>query len=468
MVISLPDSQTELKSLLQHLDKVILGKVMEHAGACYKATLEKIDDAIAGCRNGDLLIEHRREVYYQTCLGPIKVMRRVYRDGEGRRRCLMDELMGMSNYRHITRNVQELVIEMASKMPYRKSAEVLRKTSAIDLAHQTVWRLVATVADPYIEKAERERKWFQETGEIQWSGTKKVARLMVEADGVILSLQREKERKTEVKLGIAYEGWERVGKDRYRTVNKTAFAAVAGEQAFWAGMSLKLQETYDLSRVGETIVGGDGASWVKEGARYINGRFQLDRYHLNRELTTALGRDKETKGKVWQACQCGDVETGLRIMAEAMKQAKGEQAQRIAKAYHYLHDNSSGIEDYRMKLGDEGKGLRRTGAMEGNVDKLVVRRMKNQGMSWTIKGIRRLLCVRFLVLEGNLTGWLEHGDEKKPAIISHRKKISRIVRRALVSDPGDWLQMDLPALQGPHASRPWVRVLRTITEAPHI
>jgi cytidylate kinase len=27
-------------------------------------------------------------------------------------------------------------------------------------------------------------------------------------------------------------------------------------------------------------------------------------------------------------------------------------------------------------------------------------------MSWSIKGIRRLLCVRLLVLEGKLTSWL--------------------------------------------------------------
>jgi hypothetical protein len=64
---------------------------------------------------------------------------------------------------------------------------------------------------------------------------------------------------------------------------------VHGGDTFWAGMSLKLQKQYDLSRVGETIVGGDGANWVKEGANYINGQFQLNLYHLNKELTAALG-----------------------------------------------------------------------------------------------------------------------------------------------------------------------------------
>ena len=439
-MVSLPENGTELKTILGELDKALLDKALEWARKAYKTILAQTDKALAEHRAAGMQIEHLRDVWYQTCLGPVKVRRRQYSDGESHR-YLLDEVMGMNKRSHVTNGVQVLALDLASTMPYRRSADVLRKTSAIDLTHQTIWRLVAKAADPYLKKTEQELKWFHETGEIPASDGKQVARLMVEADGVMLSLQREKERKTEVKLGIAYEDWESVGKDRYKTVNKTIFAAITGGDTFWAGMSLKLQRRYDLSRVGKTIVGGDGANWVKEGARYINGQFQLDRYHLNKELTSALGQDKETKGKVWQACQCGDVKTGLQIMAEAMKQAKGERAQRIAKAYHYLNANRDGIEDYRVKLGEEGKGLRRTGAMEGNVDKLVVRRMKNQGMSWSLQGIRRLLCVRFLVLEGKLNGWL---TEKKPSapIIIPTKKMSRIVTNLSAQEPDVWLQAD--------------------------
>ena len=117
----------------------------------------------------------------------------------------------MGRYSHTTDTVTEIALELASTMPYRRSAEVLRKTSAIDLAHQTIWRLVGKAADPYLEKAEQEIKWFLETGEIPEGEGKRAARLLVEADGVMLSLQREKESKTEVKVGIAYEGWEKVG-----------------------------------------------------------------------------------------------------------------------------------------------------------------------------------------------------------------------------------------------------------------
>jgi hypothetical protein len=464
-VVSLPENGTELKVILGELDKLLLDKALEWARKAYESILAQTDKALAARRTDGLQIEHIRDVWYQTCLGPVKIRRRQYWDGKSNR-YLLDEMMGMNKRCHVTNSVQALALDLASTMPYRRSADVLQKTTAIDMTHQTIWRLVAKAADPYLKKTEQELKWFQETGEIPDSGGKRVARLMVEADGVMLSLQREKERKTEVKLGIAYEGWESVGKDRYKTANKTIFAAVTGGDTFWGGMSLKLQKQYDLSNVGETIVGGDGANWVKEGASYINGQFQLDRYHLNKELTMALGQDKETKGKVWQACQCGDVETGLRIMAEAMQQAKGEQARRIAKAYHYLHTNSDGIADYRLKLGEEGKKLRRTGAMEGNVDKLVVRRMKNQGMSWSIKGIRRLLCVRFLVLEGKLTSWLAEDKSELPIIGLSAKKIRKIVTNLSEQEPDAWLQAGLPALNGPHASRPWVNILRAITETP--
>jgi hypothetical protein len=396
------------------------------------------------------------------------VRRRQYRDKEREYRYLLDELMGMDKHGHFTVAVQELVLEMAAMMPYRRSAEVLRKTSAIDLAHQTIWRLVGKASDPYLKKAEHELKWFLDTGEIPEGAGKRAARLLVEADGVMLSLQRERERKAEVKLGIAYEGWEKVGKDRYKTVNKTAFAAVTDRDSFWAGMSLKLQSRYDLSRVGDTIVGGDGAAWVKEGASYVNGRFQLDRYHLNRELCAALGHDDKIRGKVWQACESGKVELGLQIMVDAMKETKGEQARRIAKAYHYLEENRSGLGDYRLTLGEEGKELRRTGAIEGNVDKLVVRRMKNQGMSWTVKGIRRLLCIRFLILEGRLKEWLGRENYQGSVINIPRKKIHRVVTRFSMQESDAWLKAELPALYGPHASRPWVKLLKSMSQAASI
>jgi hypothetical protein len=461
---SLQRTMAELKLFVEGLDTYLIKKALEWARQTYKEAIEKVDDIIAKEKRQTYSIGHRREVWYQTCVGAVRIKRRQYRDGSGKCCYLLDEIAGVGKYQHITKGVKELALELATEMPYRKSAEILRKTSAIELAHQTIWRIVGKAADPYLRKAEQETKRFLETGEIPDSQGRQVDRLLVEADGVILSLQREKERKAEVKLGIAYEGWEKVGKDRYRTVNKMAFADVTGQDSFWAGMSLRLQSKYDLGVVGETIVGGDGAAWVKEGASYFNGHFQLDRYHLNRELLTALGRDSETRRKIRHACDNGNAELGLKIMVTALQNARGEQASRIAKAYHYLKNNVSGLGDYRLASGVEVKELRRTGAIEGNVDKLVVRRMKNQGMSWTVKGIRRLLCVRFLVLEGRLKDWLTRECEPVAKVRIQRKKLQHVVNNFPYQEPHAWLEGRFPALYGPHSSRPWVKILKTRSE----
>ena len=170
---------------------------------------------------------------------------------------------------------------------------------------------------------------------------------------------------------------------------------------------------------------------------------------------------------MWQACERGEVETSLAIMADAMKRAKGEQSLRMARAYRYIQENSSGIGDYRLSLGEEGRALRHTGAIEGNIDKLIVRRMKNQGMSWTVKGIRRLLCVRFLILEKKLGEWIETKNQPqiRSKITIPKKKVRRIVTRLSIQEPDEWIKAKLPALYGPHASRPWVKYLKSLSQA---
>jgi len=64
------------------------------------------------------------------------------------------------------------------------------------------------------------------------------------------------------------------------------------------------------------------------------------------------------------------------------------------------------------------------------VDKLVARRMQNQGMSWTLRGIRRLLCVRFLVLEGNLADRLKAMNTQEITRLP-RRKIRHFVKQTL-------------------------------------
>jgi len=213
------------------------------------------------------------------------------------------------------------------------------------------------------------------------------------------------------------------------------------------------------------VLGGDGARWVKGGAEVLGARFILSRYHLREELCRALGRERDAIREVMAACDRGDLEAALSRVQHVGKGMRGEQARRLEHVSRYLVENESGLRDYRRDLGAEGKGLRRTGAIEGNVDKVVARRMKHQGMSWTMAGIRRMLCVRLMVLKGDLRRSLREPPALQAPHLPVRRARAVVHRATRTSPVSEWLEAALPALRGPQPNRPWVLCLRTLARA---
>ena len=459
---SLIENSTELKRSILDTEKVLLDRAIEWAREAFKQFLEQIDSSIQRHRSASFRIAHKRSIWYRTCLGPIRVNRRLYQDQDGKYRCLLDELMGMDKYRHTTVTVKEITCRLAGEMPFRKSAEILKETTPIDLSHQTIHRIVQAALADSQDDADKATAWFEETGELPQTEGRKVDRLMIEADGVVLPLQRQAARKVEVKLGIAYEGWKKVGKDRYGTVNKGYYADITGTDQFWSGMTLKLHQKYDLSGT-QYVVGGDGAAWIKEGADYFGGQYQLCRYHLNRALCRALGHERQVLRSVQYHCSQGDFKTVLSELKEAAGSAQNDKSKDIRRVMKYIKSNASGLKDYREDLAEHDNSLRRTGAIEGNIDKLIVRRMKNQGMSWSPQGIRRMLWLRINIREDTLTNCLRTIRRNTTVVKLPEKHVNRVVDRTMKFDYAGYFSAGLPAISGPHASRPWVELLKSLS-----
>jgi hypothetical protein len=93
---------------------------------------------------------------------------------------------------------------------------------------------------------------------------KVVPYLVVQADGVSVALQREEERRAEVKVAIAHEGWQQISKERYRLKEKSVHSGIMSADRFWEGFSLTLARKHHLAQIAKVIVGGDGAPWVRE------------------------------------------------------------------------------------------------------------------------------------------------------------------------------------------------------------
>lgn len=462
MKTSLIENSQELKQSILDMEKMLLAKAIEWAREVFKRMLEQIDSLIQKYRPASLRIVHKRNIWYRTWLGPIRVTRRQYQGQDGKYRYLLDELLGMNKYQHTTLAVKEIACRLAGEKPFLKSAEVLRGTTPIDLSHQTIHRIVQTALADSQDDADRAIAWFEETGELPQSEGSKANRLMIEADGVVLPLQREVARKAEVKLGIAYEDWRKVGKDRYSTVNKTYFADIAGTDHFWAGMALKLHQKYDLSDT-QHILGGDGAAWIKEGVDYFGARYQLCRYHLNRAICRALGHDRQALQSVQYHSSQGNFKTVLSALKKAADSAQNDKAKDIRRVIKYINSNASGLKDYREDMTEHDSSLRRTGAIEGNIDKLIVRRMKNQGMSWSPQGIHRMLWLRINIREDTLTDRLRTNRINAALVKPPEKQINRVIDRTMKFDYAGYFSAGLPAIPGPHQSRPWVELLKSLS-----
>jgi hypothetical protein len=278
---------------------------------------------------------------------------------------------------------------------------------------------VGRVADGYIDEEAKEVAEVFEEGVIPEIEGRIVPYLLVEGDGTNIALQREEERRAEAKIGIAYEGWQLVGKDRHALKGRTTCAGVMSGQQFWEGFSVALAGKYDLDKIGQVILGGDEAEWVTNGAEVLGALYQLGRFHLLRALRGGL-REEEVKA-VYEAFITGDVAEADVLLRQAQGRAEGEAAQKIARLRGYLLNNAPGLRDYRLEVGRPD--LRGLGAIESDIDKLVAHRMKKHGMSWTKRGGDRMVRLIFLREKGQLQGWVNcrpQPEEPKDSPMSWR------------------------------------------------
>ena len=421
-----------------------------------------LDDELMKDREAGLEVVGFRERWIITRFGQFQIKRRLYRDRKGRCRYLLDEAIGMTKRSPLSSGVKDLSVLIASYMPFGKSEALLEMLLPVGVSHTTIHRQLGKLADRSLREEDEELNEVYEQGKVPEPGQRQVPILFVESDGVNIALQREEKRRAELKIGIAYEGWEKTGNQgRHRLKEKTAYMSLADGERFWEGFTLVLNKKYDMSVIERVVVGGDGASWVKEGAELLGGCYQLDRFHLRRELLRALRGDVATANEVYHACIEGNVVLADTLLRSRQLKSEPDDAAEIIRVRHYILNNAEGLADYRLQLGQcESTGLRGMGAMEGNVDKLAANRMKKRGMSWTKRGIRRMARILQLQQSGEICSWPVKQERRTP----YNKKPIRPVADKDTKDAhyATWLDVTLPALSGPQSNRPWAQVLRSL------
>lgn len=112
--------------------------------------------------------------------------------------------------------------------------------------------------------------------------------------------------------------------------------------------------------------------------------------------------------------------------------------------------------EYDLQIPEGARGL---GAIEGNESNLFADRMKDRGMSWTISGAQHMGKAIQLAFNGELAKYcgrkpLDSGTQGSALSFDLFDQLDGYGKRTA-----------LPALEGPHASRLWAKVLKDMTSA---
>ena len=419
--------------------------------------LEALDEALFEQRSAGWVVVGFRERRLVARFGEVRIQRRLYRDGHEEYHFLLDEYLGLNAYQAATPEMQAMCTVLCGQMSFRKAADYLEQWLAGLLSHSTCWRLLQRTGEVAANARVEEVEAVFTRGEaVSQAGERQVERLYMEADGVYVRLQKQSRAHLELHSAIAYEGWERLSgtREAYRLREKRAYCHVGDRVSFWEGVSLAWAHKWDLHRVREVIIGGDGATWIRAGMEPFSGAtWQLDGFHLARACRQAFGA--QAGQKLYQALRAGKA-TKAQACLQQTPLREGKQAQRAFRWLEKVAQKKWGL-DWRVRQGLNMEDARGLGCMEGNQAQLLAARMKGNGRSWSPSGAYHMAKVQELLTNGEVQSWCY----RQIHVEKSRTRYTRHPRSRRIA-PDQWLQAAVPALYGPSPNAPWVYWLRQL------
>jgi hypothetical protein len=415
----------------------------EISGKASVMVLEALDDRIREEIPASWQNVGRESRYITMEHGFLLYERRIYKDDQGKRRKPLDELLGIVKYARTSCKVQEMASVLAAQTTYRMAASSLSCLMKTSFSPSSIQRMVWQTGKRILESEECNQ---------EISGSKvAVPVLYGESDGVWIHMQRESQRKKEVKVAVMYTGKKRIGKDRYRLENKVIMTQLGGKTNDW---QVKLRELADrnfhLDHVKLMAIGGDGSDWVEQSFDLLNlpHTHLLDRFHVMRAIRQSYGGEL-VLSEIYKDLFSDGFDAVSDTLYDCIKTAKGKKKEEMQKTYYYLRNHQDALVDLD-KRGFDNLNFSSMGSIEGNVDKTVVHRMEGRGCCWRTEGATAMLAI------------LRHRDElqrhcfKYLSVPPIPKRFNR-VKNTLAQQAYQPISGSVPLFQGCDQTIPWVK-----------
>ncbi len=248
-------------------------------------------------------VVRRDEVSKLTSLGEVRYKKTYFHNPQTGERCyLLDRLMGFGVGERLTEDAVARIYEEAADSSYRKGG-MNASISGAAVSKETVMEKLHCLQFP---------------GAAGLKEKKQVKTLYIDADEDHVALQYL-EKKEDVrsalkhtfmpKLVYVYEGIRAEG-ERHELVGVRYFGGgcegTEGTQQLWKEVYDYISGTYDEEALECIYVNGDGAEWIKTGAKvHARAKFVLDRYHMHKYITAAtshLGDSaQDARSEIWRA-----------------------------------------------------------------------------------------------------------------------------------------------------------------------
>lgn len=399
---------TEKSIDFNSLEKEICQKCHEMGCELIKNALEAYDRILSESRDKDVY-RHKglRKTVIKTVMGEVEFRRAVYEtvSDEGIKHFifLLDEAMGIERSGFMSGLLSEMIAKSVCEGSYRSAARSVSELTGQTVSHTAAWRVVQELGesvDVQEQQAAKAAAAHRGTGRLE------AKLLFEEQDGIWLNLQgkdrKESGNSKEMKVAIAYDGAENVGKKRYKLTNKVACANFEAVGKFQKRKEGVISVTYNTDEIEMRFLNGDGATWIKQAMTDENVYFQLDPFHRNKAIRQWV-KNKDMQDEIMDLLYKKDIDTLLAYI-EALSNSvedKDERDNLIALLTYFTNNKDGLVPCHRRGLAlpepPEGKEYRRMGAMESNIFTLIGNRMKGRRACWSINGgnnLARILCLK--------------------------------------------------------------------------
>lgn len=320
-----------------------------------------------------------------TIFGEIDFKRRYYIDKETEKRVyLLDEYFKLGPKERLLENVETRLIEEAIETNYEKAGKVVAYKT--EISKQTVMNKISEL-------------------KINIEEEKNITKKVVEniyciADEDHVHLQRGGIE--EPRLIVVYDSIIKEGK-RIKLCNKKHFGGVYKGKIdeLWEEVLTYIENTYEIDKVKNIYILGDGANWIKTGLEWLPKSINvLDKFHLMKAVNGIVGKENknnakekaEYKRRIYKSFHTLNFEETKEIVYEILSEEMEETARgRKEKLLKYILNNKEGIKNlYKNK-----KELHGCSA-EGHISHLYSARLSSRPLGWKTINVNNVSKLRLL------------------------------------------------------------------------